>query len=130
MEGHLLITAKNHKERSAEVIKVDIQGGIDQARVVHRIQIKSENDYYVSSPFPRSVLFENMLYYLVVNYGISLVQINATTLQIIQQDKFNIPDSVVEKSKYYNGHVGVEVFHLGIVKNDFDNCVAMVHNSK
>lgn len=44
MEGHLLITA-NNKEGKAEVVKVDIQKGIDQAKVVDRIQIESKLEF-------------------------------------------------------------------------------------
>lgn len=44
VKDHFLITA-NNKEGSAEVIKVDIEQGIDQARIIHRIHIKSKLEF-------------------------------------------------------------------------------------
>ena len=82
MDGHFLITA--NKKGSAEVIKVDIERGIDQARVVHRIQIKSQYDARPMSDnslFAHSVVLDGMLYF--VHDRFSLVKIDATTLQII-----------------------------------------------
>ena len=91
MEGYLLITA--NKRGSAEVIKVDIEKGIDQARVVHRIQIESKFEFEADHPFPRSVVLENMLYF--VHDRFSLVKIDATTLQIIKEENIQLPDSVL-----------------------------------
>ena len=83
MESHFLITA-NNKKGLADVIKVDIQRGIDQARVVHRIQIESQLDSIAKRrPFPLSVVLDKMLYF--VHDRFSLVKIDATTLQIIKE---------------------------------------------
>lgn len=77
MESHFLITA-NNDQGSAEVIKVDIQRGIDLARVVHRIQIKSLFEFKARHLLAHSVVLDNMLYF--VHDRFSLVKIDATTL--------------------------------------------------
>ena len=106
------------------MIKVDIQRGIDQARVVHRIQIQSKFDWDAKHTLPRSMVLDNMLYF--VHDRFSLVKIDATTLQIIQQENIQLPDSVIEKD--YFGSVEAE--HFGIVKDDSAHYVSVVYNDK
>ena len=122
MDGYFLITA--NKYGSAEVLKVDIQRGIDQARIVHRIQIESKLDFSigVKHPLPHTVVLGNMLYF--VHDRFSLVKIDATTLQIIRQENIQLPDSVREKK----GLGDVE--HFGILKDDSSHSVAVVYNDK
>ena len=123
MDGQILITANN--EGYAIVIKIDIEKGIDQAKVVHRIKIESKFLFYADHPNSRSVILDNMLYF--IHDRFSLIKIDAKTLQIIKEEKIHLPDSVVEKTE---DSEFVKAEHFGIVKDDSTHSMAVVYNDK
>lgn len=64
-----------------------------------------------------------MLYF--VHDRFSLVKIDATTLEIIQEVNIKLPDSVLEKERRGDK---IKAEQFGIVKNDSAHSVAVVYN--